>query len=1209
MRPRKLLKGCGLTAAAIVLVLLLLVLLSPSLFNTEWFQKHSLAYISEQFGGQLKWSEFEWTLLPSPRLELRHVSFENASQVEARSTSITIYPRILALLWGRLDLGRVVVDAPSIRIHPPEHPDILNALKQGIAVLASLHSVFGAGSSVHIRNGRVAVLGGHGRPDLSFEKIQGQIGFLEREERISLAGLSNWSDEITLDGVLDPEKQWSQGKVVFQGFRPHRLLQVFVPETETAIRDSLAQVSLQWDIKGVGDIALDGEGSVERLVLGPKGQEVEIGFPRFSATARITGPDVSVVLDQVLVNHDGGEISGTLALSKGDPRARVQLVGQGLDVHLVRSVTLTLFGKDQEVRDVFDVLRSGFVPSVTLVTQGNDLSDMVDLSNLTIKGRLQGGALYIRELDLDLREVKGEAVIENGLLEASDAQARLGTAAYGTDGALTLGLEKGDDRFHLVVEIKADIGQFPVYLPKVLKTGTGLNELSLMKDLKGHASGRLVVGEDLKALQAAVTVSKFDASFTYQRVPFPVQLSGGRVALTEDTLDFSHIKGVMGESAFSDIAGEVSWGRRPYLDIRSAKGEMVLDEVFPWLQSGSALARRLEDVRDVKGVLLLNALALKGPLTAPDDWHLEMAGRMRDFSCDVTGIPQKIRIPDGGFKYAGGASKGRLSLEKAQLRVSDAALQVTGMIEHDLGSGFGVDLSLKGELGGASMEELARLAGLPSAYLPEGPLSISSARFSRGIDKAIRMSGEVRTDSGASVSLDCVAKQKQVTINNLVVRDGQSFAQMSVNWHDPTLDLAFKGNLAQQTVSKIMPQWQGGEGILKGDFKAQIRTDLPLYSSLAGTMTVDDVTLRLGARAPIKISHCALKGEKDRITVESALLSIEEVSFEAEGDVWPVAGQLFVDLDVSLESVVWSDVARIFGEEGLKGPHGLESGPPDLPLRGIIRLKLASLSYESRTWVPFNARLEMTDGGWTVEIKEANLCGISTPGVVQLKSGPPFLEVSPFSKGHLLNPAIQCLLGEKMSVTGKFDLAGHMEGRLNGPPFSKDLSGEWTFRARDGRIYRYELLSKIFALLNLTEILRGKLPDIGKEGFAYNKMRAKADMKDGRLVIKEGVIDGKSMEIGCEGEVDLVHDRLDLRVLVAPFKTIDFIVKHLPGVNYILGGTLVSFPVRVSGPLGDPDITPLSPPAVGAGLLGIMERALMLPLKIIEPVLPETTTK
>jgi hypothetical protein len=75
---------------------------------------------------------------------------------------------------------------------------------------------------------------------------------------------------------------------------------------------------------------------------------------------------------------------------------------------------------------------------------------------------------------------------------------------------------------------------------------------------------------------------------------------------------------------------------------------------------------------------------------------------------------------------------------------------------------------------------------------------------------------------------------------------------------------------------------------------------------------------------------------------------------------------------------------------------------------------------------------------------------------------------------------------------------------------------------------------------------------------------------------------------------------------VAPFKTVDRIVKYIPLIGNILGGTLVSIPFRAIGELGDPDVIPLSPTAVGAGLLGILQRTLTLPITIIQPVLPDS---
>ncbi|GAH11846.1 unnamed protein product, partial [marine sediment metagenome] len=99
-------------------------------------------------------------------------------------------------------------------------------------------------------------------------------------------------------------------------------------------------------------------------------------------------------------------------------------------------------------------------------------------------------------------------------------------------------------------------------------------------------------------------------------------------------------------------------------------------------------------------------------------------------------------------------------------------------------------------------------------------------------------------------------------------------------------------------------------------------------------------------------------------------------------------------------------------------------------------------------------------------------------------------------------------------------------------------------------------------------------------------------------------IDSPSMGIACEGDIDLVKKKVDLTVLVAPFKTVDRIIKHIPLVNNILGGKLISIPFRAIGELADPDVIPLSPTAVGSGLFGILQRTLKLPITIIQPVLP-----
>jgi hypothetical protein len=74
--------------------------------------------------------------------------------------------------------------------------------------------------------------------------------------------------------------------------------------------------------------------------------------------------------------------------------------------------------------------------------------------------------------------------------------------------------------------------------------------------------------------------------------------------------------------------------------------------------------------------------------------------------------------------------------------------------------------------------------------------------------------------------------------------------------------------------------------------------------------------------------------------------------------------------------------------------------------------------------------------------------------------------------------------------------------------------------------------------------------------------------------------------------------------MVSPFKTIDRIINSIPGLRWILGGRLVAIPMKATGNLEDPQITALSPSAVGTSILEMIERTLLLPIEIIQPLVP-----
>ncbi|MBW2174696.1 MAG: AsmA-like C-terminal domain-containing protein [Deltaproteobacteria bacterium] len=267
-------------------------------------------------------------------------------------------------------------------------------------------------------------------------------------------------------------------------------------------------------------------------------------------------------------------------------------------------------------------------------------------------------------------------------------------------------------------------------------------------------------------------------------------------------------------------------------------------------------------------------------------------------------------------------------------------------------------------------------------------------------------------------------------------------------------------------------------------------------------------------------------------------------------------------------------------------------------------MKTESFTYDNYSWKPLHADISFERDRVSVGVRTADLCGVSMPGSIDFSPGKVQLDLKPKSERQELDSALACLANKKGLVVGKFDFDGNVTAKARHEDVLKSLQGNLRLDTDGGRIYRWGLLAKVFAILNVTEVFSGRLPDLTKEGFAYDSATVQAEFQGDKLVVKEMVIDSPSMELACLGNINLVNKKLDLKILVAPLKSVDSVVKKIPLVNHVLGGTLISIPIKVEGVVGDPTVTPLSPSAVGSGLMGIMKRTLELPFKIIEPLAP-----
>jgi len=285
-----------------------------------------------------------------------------------------------------------------------------------------------------------------------------------------------------------------------------------------------------------------------------------------------------------------------------------------------------------------------------------------------------------------------------------------------------------------------------------------------------------------------------------------------------------------------------------------------------------------------------------------------------------------------------------------------------------------------------------------------------------------------------------------------------------------------------------------------------------------------------------------------------------------------------IDMDayLSIDTLDWNRLSRLTEAAGSESKTDAGVSSWDSPITGVLKVHAAELDIGDMVVKPAAADIIFQTDKIDININQADLCGISVPGKAMISARSMQLDLQPLAVNQDLGATVTCLWQEEGVVTGDYRLSGKLKATKNHASFVEALAGNLDMQAGSGRIYRLNLLAKILALVNVTEIIKGRIPDVFKEGFAYKAMRADGYFKDGDLILKEGIIEGVSMTIYAEGKFNFVEQTMDLTILVSPFKTIDSILQKLPLLKKLADKGLIAFWYSVQGKWDDYEITAIT---------------------------------
>ncbi len=686
---------------------------------------------------------------------------------------------------------------------------------------------------------------------------------------------------------------------------------------------------------------------------------------------------------------------------------------------------------------------------------------------------------------------------------------------------------------------------------------------------------------------------------------FPSLASASGLFSVEGTrVEVSGLSASLGKSSASGITAQYSWGKKRGFALYSGSAAIVLEELYGWRSYFPRLDEIFKDISEIHGTVTLTSM--KG--TIPTDgtpWRMAAAGSVHTITVASPLLPGPAAVQGGNFSISGG----EISFQDVSALMLDSSISLSGSRpEFPDRTGRSRAFRQGEDSGRDAIRWVFTKFTLPDELIVH-PISSLDMHLQWNRASGLSMAGNASISGGPDISIDFSRSPEELVVRRASVKDRDSDASISYSGSGSTIEFAFSGTFAEASMTRIFERSPtSGSGKIQGNLHVKIRADNPPESSARGRLTGQDFVVPSRMAIPLVLNTFLLHADKNSFVIDSAVAIWGESHFSVTGEVSASKNGFIVDLDLENDKVNINKLLDALKtadqgekEKNISNRESAAGGTERSALSGMIKLGSSSLTYGRYTFSPLNAMVTFGPPGISAAITEAEVCGVSAPGTFSVFNKNVEVEFTPAIRNQPLAYSISCLTGLNVHITGNYDLNADLRMQGKSGSLVSSLEGNVDFTSRNGKIYRAPTLAKIFSVLSVTEIFRGKTPVLGGSGFPYKKLMLKGKLHQGKLRLEQAYITGSSVDLIAEGSVDFASRRMDLVVLVAPFSTINWIIRHIPIVGKLLGGTLVSIPVKVTGDFENPDVIFLDPSVVGSRIVELFKNIVELPVEIISP--------
>lgn len=664
----------------------------------------------------------------------------------------------------------------------------------------------------------------------------------------------------------------------------------------------------------------------------------------------------------------------------------------------------------------------------------------------------------------------------------------------------------------------------------------------------------------------------------------PISNATGAITLGADDVHFKGISFTLGNSpiVLNGSIYRVHTDPEANLFLSVKANAQDFQPLVQHTNSAELVSKYLNQLSDLAGGISVT-LSIKGPLKVPETKGVIV---LDNFECKVNSFPLPLKKVTGKVRFRStGIStpeiKGNIGSSPFVLRGNYTDKDVDGSAE----------LTIQGS-------DLKRIEGFPKNCTVAGGLSCkimvkgapSNISYQASLDlknSAISVGQVIDKKAGTPLKLDITGSRDAlgVKIDDLSISavkmrmSGQAMSR-SDGKTTITVHLPPGGIPSDALIPFLNPslEIQGG-GRLEGDFALTSQQFLS-HPQLEANVLLSHITLRLpgmykrleGLTGSLKHRPNSLQFSMERAKVGNSLLSGNLYITEFENP----------RIEIILES-------KYLESTDFTAPPGyvhkltwgqyIRSNPVIRFLarsRGTGFIKINKGKIGDRLFEDFRASLEGNGGlikvsSWQSHLADGVLRGTGLFDIRMNTTRPFSVEFQ--GDGLRMEKTMRSEPGW-LKVSGNFTIEGSMEWKL-GPSFDKRgmyKTGKMEVRMKDGVINRFDIISKLFSLVNLGSFLRGRLPDVIGQGLPFHHLSWSMEVFDNKWKVSDLRLLSDAARVDASGMYFAGQERIDFKMDVSPLVGFDAIFSGLFGNLLTRNGKLLSTTFRIRGLYSSPDV-------------------------------------